>query len=281
MSKQTVLVATLLLSLPAVLSAQAVAGFGGISGVVRDATGAVVPSADVIVENASKGIRRTLTSNDAGVFAAPALVPSSGYAVRVNKSGFQDFEVKDIEVLVGQNVNINATLAVSGAATQVEVTDAAPIVEQTKTGISQVVNSKQIQDLPINGRRVDAFALLTPAVVSDGTFGLISFRGIAGGNAFLTDGNDTTNNFYNENAGRTRITTQISQDAVQEFQVLGRILPRLGRRYQHVDPFGRQRPSWYRLLVLPQPGLQRPRSVFHREPGRAPRSVRRLHRRPH
>ena len=43
---------------------------------------------------------------------------------------------------------------------------------------------------------------------------------IAGGNSFLTDGNDTTNQYYNENAGRTRISTQISQDAVQEFQVL-------------------------------------------------------------
>jgi len=220
MNKKSLVVALLLLCLPAGLLAQAVAGFGGISGVVRDASGAVVPSANVIVENASKGIRRTLTSNDAGIFAAPALVPASGYAVRVNKTGFQDFEMKDIEVQVGQNVNMNVPLAVADAATQVEVSDAAPIVESTKTGISQVVNSKQIQELPINGRRVDAFALLTPAVVADGTFGLISFRGIAGGNAFLTDGNDTTNNFYNENAGRTRISSQISQDAVQEFQVL-------------------------------------------------------------
>ncbi len=209
-----------LLCLPTGLFAQAVAGFGGISGVVRDASGAVVPSANVIVENPTKGIRRTLTSNDAGIFSAPALVPAPGYMVKVAKSGFTDFEVKDIEVLVGQNVNINVPLAVSGTATQVDISDAAPIVEQTKTGISQVVNSKQITDLPINGRRVDAFVLLTPAVVQDGTFGLVSFRGIAGGNAFLTDGNDTTNNFYNENAGRTRITTQISQDAVQEFQVL-------------------------------------------------------------
>jgi len=204
----------------AALYCQAVAGFGGISGVVRDASGSVVPGANVIVENAAKGIRRTLTSNDAGVFSAPALVPSPGYAVSVAKDGFRNFDVKDIEVQVGQNVNINATLSVASATTQVDITDAAPIVEQTKTGISQVVNSKQIQDLPINGRRVDAFVLLTPAVVSDGTFGLVSFRGIAGGNAFLTDGNDTTNNFYNENAGRTRITTQLSQDAVQEFQVL-------------------------------------------------------------
>ena len=220
MNKKSLVVALLLLCLPAGLLAQAVAGFGGISGVVRDASGAVVPSANVIVENASKGIRRTLTSNDAGIFAAPALVPASGYAVRVNKSGFKDFEVKEIEVLIGQNVSLNVPLAVAGSATQVEVSDAAPIVEQTKTGNSAVVSSKQIMDLPINGRRVDAFALLTPAVVPDGSFGLVSFRGIAGGNAFLTDGNDTTNNFYNENAGRTRISSQISQDAVQEFQVL-------------------------------------------------------------
>ena len=82
------------------------------------------------------------------------------------------------------------------------------------------VGETQIQDLPINGRRVDRFVLLAPAVVSDGTFGLVSFRGIAGGNSFLTDGNDTTEGYYNENAGRTRIQSQISQDAVQEFQVV-------------------------------------------------------------
>ena len=108
----------------------------------------------------------------------------------------------------------------SGAAQTVEVTSGAPIVETTKTGVSQVVTTAQIDNLPINGRRVDSFVLLTPGVTNDGTFGLVSFRGIAGGNSFLTDGNDTTNTFYNENAGRTRISTQISQDAVQEFQVL-------------------------------------------------------------
>ena len=101
-----------------------------------------------------------------------------------------------------------------------QVEAVAPIVDSTKTDVSQVIDSTQIQDLPINGRRVDSFVLLSPAVVPDGTFGLVSFRGIAGGNSFLTDGNDTTNQYYNENAGRTRITSQISQDAVQEFQVV-------------------------------------------------------------
>lgn len=200
--------------------AQTVAGFGGISGVVRDATGASVPGAEVVIANESKGIRRSITTNDAGLFTAPALVPAAGYDVQVSKQGFNSFENRNIEVQVGQNINLNVTLNVASATTQVDVTDAGPLVESTRTGVAQIVDTEQITNLPINGRRVDSFVLLTPAVVPDGTFGLFSFRGIAGGNTFLTDGNDTTNQFYNENAGRTRISSQISQDAVQEFQVL-------------------------------------------------------------
>ena len=200
--------------------AQATAGLGAVSGTVRDASGAVVPGATVIVSNASRGITRTLQTTDAGVFAAPALTPSSGYAITVTKEGFTKWEAKGFDILVGQAVDFNIALQVGTTATQVEVTGEAPLVETTKTGVSQVVGAEQIQDLPINGRRADTFALLTPAVVRDGTFGLVSFRGTVGSNSFLTDGNDTTNSFYQENAGRTRITTQISQDAVQEFQVL-------------------------------------------------------------
>ena len=94
------------------------------------------------------------------------------------------------------------------------------MVEDTKTDISQVVNSQQIIDLPINGRRVDNFVLLTPGVTNDGNYGLLTFRGVANGNTFLLDGNDNTEQFYVENAGRTRVQSQISQDAVQEFQVV-------------------------------------------------------------
>src|SRR5262249_60092762 len=83
-----------------------------------------------------------------------------------------------------------------------------------------VVYAPQIINLPINGMRVDTFVLLTPGVTNDGTFGAVAFRGMPSGNAFLQDGNDTTQQFYNENAGRTRISSNISQDSVQEFQVL-------------------------------------------------------------
>ena len=195
-------------------------GVAGISGVVRDPSGAVVPGAKVVISSEGQGTIRTLESNDAGLFTAPALVPGPGYQVSVTAAGFAGYEAKGLELQVGQNLSLNVNLTVATGATTVEVTGAAPLVENTKSEISGVVDSRSIQDLPINGRRVDSFVLLTPGVSNDGNYGLLSFRGVAGQNSFLVDGTDTTEQFYNENAGRTRISSQISQDAVQEFQVV-------------------------------------------------------------
>ncbi|MBA3976488.1 MAG: hypothetical protein C0504_19960 [Candidatus Solibacter sp.] len=217
---RTILILTLAVCLVVPAAAQSLAGLGAINGVVRDASGAVVPAAKVVVSNARNGIRRSLETNESGLFAAVSLAPGEGYEVSVLKEGFAAYTAKQIAIQVGQNVTLNVNLDVKAQAQEVTVTTSAPIVDESKTGVSQVVGSREILHLPINGRRVDSFVLLTPGVVPDGTFGLVSFRGIAGGNAYLTDGNDTTNQFYNENAGRTRISTQISQDAVQEFQVL-------------------------------------------------------------
>ncbi len=125
-----------------------------------------------------------------------------------------------MDVPVGRNVDLNVKLQVAAANNSVEVTAAAPLIDDTKSDVSTVVSAQQIQDLPINGRRVDSFVLLTPGVTNDATFGLLTFRGVAGNNSFLLDGNDNTEQFYDENAGRTRIQSQVSQDAVQEFQVV-------------------------------------------------------------
>jgi Carboxypeptidase regulatory-like domain/TonB dependent receptor/TonB-dependent Receptor Plug Domain len=199
---------------------QATGGFSGISGIVRDPSGAVVPGAQVVISNESRGVRLTLTTSEGGVFSAPPLVPSGGYDVTVTKSGFSVYEVKDLELRVGQNLNLDVSLTVASTTSEIRVEAAAPLVDELKTDVSQVINSQQILDLPINGRRVDSFVLLTPGVTNDGNFGLLTFRGVANGNNFLLDGNDTTEEYYVENNGRTRITSQISQDAVQEFQVV-------------------------------------------------------------
>jgi hypothetical protein len=211
--------AALLLLVSAPLFAQS-AGVAGISGVVKDQSGASVPNAKVVISSDSQGLIRTLTTNSEGVFAAPVLTPGPGYQVKVSAGGFADYLAKGLVLQVGQDLDLHVNMAVGQTSTQVEVTATAPLVEDTKTELSDVVDSRQIQELPINGRRVDSFALLTPGVSNDGTFGLLSFRGVAGQNAFLVDGTDTTEQFYGENAGRTRIAAQISQDAVQEFQVV-------------------------------------------------------------
>jgi hypothetical protein len=200
--------------------AQSAAGGASISGVVKDQTGAVVPNAKVVISSEGRGVVRTTSTNDSGSFTAPALIPGSGYSVAVSAAGFTPYNANNLVLQVGQNLDLHVSLAVGASSTQVEVSTTAPLVQDTKSDVSGVVDSQSIQNLPINGRRVDSFVMLQPAVTNDGTFGLLTFRGVAGQNTFLVDGTDTTDQFYNENAGRTRIASQISQDAVQEFQVV-------------------------------------------------------------
>ena len=202
------------------MPAQSTGGLAGISGVVRDPSGASVPKAKVVISSDSQGTLRSLSTNDSGIFTAPALTPGAGYKVTVTATGFSTYEAKDIQLQVGQNLDLPITLSVGQTTTAVEVTAAASLVEDTKTDVSKVIGEHEIMNLPINGRRVDSFVLNVPGVTNDGTFGLLSFRGVEGNNSFLLDGNDNTEQFYNENAGRTRITSQISADAVQEFEVV-------------------------------------------------------------
>jgi len=151
--------------------AQATAGLGSVSGTVRDATGAVIPGATVVVANDGKGIKRTMNSTESGLFAEPALTPSSGYSITVTKQGFATYEVKEFEILVGHNVDFKVSLQIGSSTTRVDITSEAPMVEDTKSGVTSTVNTDQIVDLPINGRRADQFVLLTPGVTTDGAGG--------------------------------------------------------------------------------------------------------------
>lgn len=217
---KTKLIAAIFLCAQTALLAQSAGGVAGISGVVRDPSEAAVPNAKVVISTESKGIVRSVQTNNEGVFTAPTLDPGPGYKVTVTAQGFANYEASNLELKVGQNADLHIALAVGGSVTQVDVTAEAPVIDDSKVDVSTVVDTRSIQDLPIDGRRVDSFVLLTPGVTNDAYFGLLSFRGVAGNNSFLVDGNDGTEQFYDENAGRTRIAANISQDAVQEFQVL-------------------------------------------------------------
>jgi hypothetical protein len=194
------LMAYLVLLAAAPVFAQTTAGLAAISGVVRDPSGVAVPGAVVVISSNSQGTIRTVTTNAGGVFTAPALTPGPGYKITAASPGFATYEASDLDLQVGQNLNLSVNLTVSPSVKVIEVTLAGAAIQDTKTDVSQVIDSKFIQDLPINGRRVDSFVLLTPGVSNDSTFGLLTFRGVAGGNSFLVDGNDTTEQFFNENA---------------------------------------------------------------------------------
>jgi hypothetical protein len=143
---------------------QAAGGLAGISGVVKDASGSVVPHAKVVISSELRGSVRTIETNGAGIFAAPGLVPDTGYKVTVTAPGFAAYEAKDIDLEVGQNLDLAISLAVGQTTTSVEVTAATQLLDDTKADISQVVSTRELMDLPINGRRVDSFVLNTAGV---------------------------------------------------------------------------------------------------------------------
>src|SRR5207302_1088071 len=111
-------------------------------------------------------------------------------------------------------------LAVGGAQETVQVTSEAPVINTQQQDFSTNINQTSINNLPTNGRRWSNFAILTPGTVPDGTFGLISFRGISGLlNNNTVDGGDNNQAFFSEERGRTRIGYVVSQAAIREFQV--------------------------------------------------------------
>ncbi|MBC7909473.1 MAG: carboxypeptidase regulatory-like domain-containing protein [Pyrinomonadaceae bacterium] len=193
---------------------------GAIGGTIKDPNGAVVPNATVSVKNEETNKEASATTDSEGRFRVTALQPGN-YTVSINASGFGAFNQSKIVVEVGRITELDIPLSVGGVGgDQVEVTGEAPVINTSQQDFSTNINQTSINELPINGRRWSNFALLTPAASLDGTFGLISFRGISGLlNNSTVDGGDNNQAFFAEERGRTRISYVISQAAVREFQV--------------------------------------------------------------
>lgn len=192
---------------------------GAIGGVVKDPKGAVVQGATVTVKNTETNKEMTATSDDEGRFRVVQLDPGN-YSVTVGASGFGNYTQTKVVVEVGRVTSVDIPLSVGGSTESVEVTSEAPIINTTQQDFSTNINQTSINELPINGRRWSNFALLTPAASLDGTFGLISFRGISGLlNNNTIDGGDNNQAFFSEERGRTRISYVVSQSAIREFQV--------------------------------------------------------------
>lgn len=192
---------------------------GAIGISVTDPQGAVVPNAAVTVRNIETNKEETATTDSEGRARVVNLQPGV-YNVSINASGFGTYAQDRVVVEVGRVTSVDAPLSVGGQTANVEVTAEAPVINTTQQDFSTNVNQTSINELPINGRRASNFVLLTPGVVPDGNFGLLSFRGISGLlNNNTVDGGDNNNAFYSEERGRTRISYVVSQASIREFQV--------------------------------------------------------------
>ncbi|MFN2529963.1 MAG: TonB-dependent receptor domain-containing protein [Pyrinomonadaceae bacterium] len=206
------------LCLNAVAMAQSTTA-GAIGGVVTNPNKEVVAGAAVTVRNMETNKEDTATTDDQGRFKVVNLRPGN-YVVTINSSGFTAFTQENVVVEVGLTTAIEANLSIGAVTGTVEVTAEAPVINTNQQDFSSNINQTSINELPINGRRASSFVLLTPGAVPDGDFGLISFRGISGLlNNSTVDGGNNNQAFFAEEAGRTRISSSISQAAVREFQV--------------------------------------------------------------
>ena len=195
---------------------------GAIQGTVVDQSGAILPGATVVVTNSGTGLARTTVTGDAGTFRAEIL-PVGAYEVRAELSGFGTQKQSNIEVTVGSTVTLRIELRVASVAESVTVTSVAPVIETTRTQVSDTVSEVAVRNLPVNGRNFINFALLTPGVTTDVRTGDISFAGQRGTlNSLVVDGADNNNTFFGQTIGRTgsgRAPYQFSAAAVKEFQV--------------------------------------------------------------
>jgi Carboxypeptidase regulatory-like domain len=205
-------------------------GAGSMSGSILDPSGNSVAEAAVQVTGDETGLVRRVTTSNAGTFSIPVL-PLGHYSLKVEKAGFSTLEQKAIEVSVGSSVTLSLTLTVGAVATQIEVTSVAPAIDTTRTSEVALIDRMEINDLPINGRRYDQFALLAPGVTRDARFGLLSYHGTSGiYNNFTIEGNDDNQALFSEARGRTRIASSISANAIEEFQVpTTNFMPEYGR----------------------------------------------------
>jgi len=194
-------------------------GAGTITGMVTDASQAVIPGASVTVTEIDTGIAHTYTTNSVGIYAAPFLKPGH-YKVGATAPNFGAVEVRDLTLLVGQTLTINLTLSVKSATTTVEVQGTNTLLDVEQTEVSQVVDTAIIQNLPVNGRNWGDFVLLTPNVVTDGTTGMVSFHGISGlYNQNYVDGANNNQMLFSEARGRSSGAPFVySLDSIKEFQ---------------------------------------------------------------
>ncbi len=199
----------------------------GIAGQVLDASKAGVPGATVTVTNVATNAQRVTQSDPEGRFTIPNLPPAT-YSVKIELSGFQTAELKDLTLRNGEIVRPTLTLAVAGVSETVSVQSESPLLQRTNASVSQTITQTQIENLPVAGRNPLAFATLSAGVTPQ-AFNRGTQFGAAGSSRSLyvtvEGGRDSSTNYaidgvYVRSLRFNNLSLNPPLDAVQEVSVL-------------------------------------------------------------
>jgi Carboxypeptidase regulatory-like domain len=198
---------------------------GTIQGTVRDATGAVLPGANVTLINVDMGVSFQTKTNDVGIYQFPS-VRIGSYTMVAEASGFAPATRDGITLSIQQRYLADFSLKPSNIAETITVTSDAATLQTQEASLGGVVQSKAINDLPLNGRNYTFLAQLSPGVVQsqqdtrgmggNGSFSANGQNSFA--NNYLLDGVDNNSNLVDFVNGAGYVYRP-SVDALQEFRV--------------------------------------------------------------
>lgn len=212
----------LLLLFPVIGSAVAQVATGTINIEVKDSTGALIPGAAIVLQQAATGFSRSGTANERGEFRA-SFMPIGDYTITATVQGFKRQTLTGLTLRVDQDANLTLTLEPGEVREIVEVSGAMPLLESSSSAIGQVIENKKIMELPLNGRNPFALGLLagntTPMFGMGSNLPFVGGGGRFSSNEVLLDGIDNNTIQNAGSVGRAGSAYTPSVDAVQEFKV--------------------------------------------------------------
>ena len=211
---------------------------GTIQGTVGDDSGAVIPGANIVVTGVETGVETTTTTNEVGFYAVPALNPGL-YSVVASADGFSTQEFEQVRLEVQQTMRLDFTMSVGAVTETVEVNAAAILIQSERTEVGQVIDSKRILEIPLNGRNYLELAKFAVGVlpsremgkgtrhdgVRGGEGGLLAVGMHAAQTNVLLDGADNSSRNSGGALGFQAQATKPSVDAVGEFKVVTNNIP--------------------------------------------------------
>lgn len=220
MKTLTVLVTTSVLLLAVtVLAARAQQDRAQLSGVVRDAQGAVVPEAALELTQVDTGFTRRTVSGDEGLYRFASVTPGQ-YLLSASKDGFETVAVSGIVLNVGQTRALDLELTVGLLSTAIEVTAPATVINRSSAEIGEAITREQIDAMPLNGRNWSTMMTFAPGATNtgEGNQGNIRFFGRArDDNNWTFDGVDATG--VKDPRTEASLRLVMSTEAIAEFRV--------------------------------------------------------------